>query len=82
MSRELGPLARELSVPYYADALPAHDRFHARRVRDVSVLREWAGERLDALYTAPGRRLGRARWEFMEEFFTRFGAELGVEGSE
>lgn len=33
----LGTLARELSLPYYEDALPAHDIFHAKRVRDVSL---------------------------------------------
>ncbi len=37
MTHELGPLARELSVSYYEDALPAHDQFHARRVRDVAL---------------------------------------------
>ncbi len=37
MSQELGHLARELSLPYYDDALPAHDRFHAKRVRDLSI---------------------------------------------
>ncbi|MFB6189816.1 MAG: metal-dependent phosphohydrolase, partial [Halapricum sp.] len=36
MALELGPLAREMSLPYYEDALPAHDRFHAGRVRDLS----------------------------------------------
>lgn len=219
MPQELGPLARELSLPYYEDALPAHDRFHANRVRnlairlasetektvdrdvlsaaawlhdigrplertgeiedhgewataeaetllegegvttdrieavercirthsirttspepetpearllfdadkldavgargivrlacivgersgrtgekyaviddasvagmdttdrpDVSLLREWVEERLDALYTAPGRRLGESRWRFVEDFFARFESEMGVEG--
>lgn len=37
MTQELGPLARSLSTPYYEDALPAHDKFHAKRVRDVSL---------------------------------------------
>lgn len=46
---------------------------------DISLLREWARERLDALYTSPGRELGMSRWNFMEEFFTQFSAELGVE---
>lgn len=220
MTQELGPLARELSLPYYADALPAHDRFHAKRVRDLSIrladaceervdrdvlpavawlhdigrprertgeiedhgqwaateaaellaaesvpstkieavehclrshsirpsspepetleakllfdadkldavgarglvrlacivgersgraggkyaviddssalgmepsdgpdialLREWARDRLDALYTPPGRQLGASRWDFMEDFFGQFSAELGVEGT-
>lgn len=37
MPSKLGPLARELSFPYYEDAFPAHDIFHAKRVRDVSL---------------------------------------------
>jgi len=37
MTDRLGPLARELSLPYYEDALPAHDIFHAKRVHDVSL---------------------------------------------
>ncbi|ELY54203.1 putative domain HDIG-containing protein [Natronococcus jeotgali DSM 18795] len=48
-------------------------------VPDIALLQEWARERLDRLYTSPGRRLGESRWEFMEEFFTQFTAELGVE---
>lgn len=47
---------------------------------DVALLREWARERLDELYTDPARRLGASRWEFMESFFARFADELGVEG--
>jgi uncharacterized protein len=42
---------------------------------DIGLLREWARERLDALYTDPGRRLGESRWDFMEEFFARFARE-------
>lgn len=219
MTQELGPRARELAIPYYEDALPAHDRFHAERVRDVSIrladacdepvdrdvlsaaawlhdigrplertgeiddhgewaateatallgaeavaadridavshclrthsirssspepetieakllfdadkldaagarglvrmacivgersgrageryaviddssrsnlatpdcpditlLREWARERLDNLYTSPGRRLGASRRDFMEDFFARFDRERGVDG--
>lgn len=177
MPQELGPLARRLSVPYYEPALPAHDIFHANRVRnlgirladeldspvarellraesvdasrieavqhciraysirssslepetpaarllfdadkldaigavgllrlacivgersgrageayavlddssirgvdtsdrpDVSLLREWAAERLDRLYTDPARRLGASRWDFLERFFEQF----------
>ena len=218
MTQEPGPLARELSLPYYEDALPAHDRFHARRVRDLSIrlanqcerpvdrgvlsaaawlhdigrprersgvidhhdrwgaaeaaelledesvsadrvdairhcirahsirssspepetpeaqllfdadkleatgargivrlacivgersgragekhaviddasvsgvdspdrpdislLREWARERLDRLYTSPGCRLGTSRWRFMEDFFAEFDREIGVD---
>lgn len=47
---------------------------------DVALLREWAKERRDALYTSPGRRLGASRWEFVAEFFGRFTDELGLEG--
>ncbi len=39
-------------------------------VPDISLLREWATARLDALYTEPGRRLGASRWEFMHRFFS------------
>lgn len=45
---------------------------------DITLLREWAKERLDALYTSPGRRLGQSRWSFMEEFFTQFTSERGL----
>ncbi len=48
---------------------------------DVSLLREWAAERLDALYTAPGRRLGESRRGFVEDFFARFEREIGVDGT-
>lgn len=47
---------------------------------DIELLREWARERLDLLYTVPGRRLGESRWNFMTEFFTRFEQEVGIEG--
>lgn len=47
---------------------------------DVDLIREWARERLDLLYTSPGRRLGESRWDFMDEFFTQFEGEIGVEG--
>lgn len=46
---------------------------------DISLLREWANTRLDALYTVPGRQLGASRWDFMAGFFTQFSAELGTE---
>lgn len=46
---------------------------------DVSLLREWATERLDALYTSPGRRLGESRRRFVDDFFAQFDAEIGVE---
>ncbi|MDS0261087.1 HD domain-containing protein [Haloarcula sp. S1CR25-12] len=45
---------------------------------DIALLREWARERLDALYTAPGRQLGESRWEFMERFFAQFARETGA----
>ena len=47
---------------------------------DVSLLQEWAAERLDRLYTGPGRRLGASRWDFLERFFEQFYGELGVDG--
>lgn len=47
---------------------------------DVTLLRNWARERLDMLYTPPGRRLGESRWRFMDDFFTQFDREIGVEG--
>ncbi len=46
---------------------------------DIGLVRDWARERLDALYTTPGRRLGEARWDFMQRFFEQFARELGVE---
>lgn len=49
---------------------------------DVALLREWAKERLDRLYTSPGRRLGATRWDFMDEFFARFEGEIGVDTDE
>ena len=42
---------------------------------DIDLLREWAHERLDALYTDSGRRLGESRWDFMQSFFTQFASE-------
>ncbi|MFB6165233.1 MAG: HD domain-containing protein [Haloarculaceae archaeon] len=47
---------------------------------DVERLREWARERLDRLHTAPARRLGEERWQFMTDFFARFEREIGVAG--
>ncbi|WP_049904286.1 HD domain-containing protein [Natrialba asiatica] len=47
---------------------------------DVTLLREWARERLDRLHTSPGRSLGRSRWQFMTEFFAQFEREMGIEG--
>lgn len=48
---------------------------------DIALLREWARERLDALYTEPGRRLGESRWNFLERFFDRFDDEIGSDGT-
>ncbi|MCU4798850.1 HD domain-containing protein [Halobacteria archaeon HArc-gm2] len=45
---------------------------------DVSILREWTTERLEALYTEPGRRLGKDRRQFMDDFFARFEREIGA----
>jgi uncharacterized protein len=44
---------------------------------DISILREWMRERLDHLYTAPGRRIGESRWRFVNEFFEQFDRESG-----
>lgn len=43
---------------------------------DIDLLREWTRERLDALYTEPGRRLGESRWDFMQRFFDQFTHEI------
>lgn len=43
---------------------------------DIALLREWARERLDQLYTPAGQRLGTSRWEFMETFFEQFQREI------
>ncbi|SFR93717.1 uncharacterized protein SAMN05216559_1358 [Halomicrobium zhouii] len=45
---------------------------------DVSILRKWATERVAALYTEPGRRLGEERRRFMDDFFDRFEREIGA----
>lgn len=47
-------------------------------VPDIDILREWARERLDALYTDQGRRLGESRWDFMQSFFAQFASETGT----
>ncbi|QLH80652.1 HD domain-containing protein [Halosimplex pelagicum] len=51
------------------------------RTPDLTLLREWARERLDALYTPPGRRRGESRWAFMQDFFDRFEAETAAPDS-
>ncbi|WP_336325951.1 HD domain-containing protein [Halovenus sp. HT40] len=43
---------------------------------DITLLREWTRERLDALYTDPARSVGQSRWEFMTTFFEQFEREL------
>ncbi|WP_136689159.1 HD domain-containing protein [Halorhabdus amylolytica] len=48
----------------------------APELPDVDLLREWARERLDALYTESGRCLGESRWDVMEDFFDRFAREI------
>ena len=48
----------------------------APELPDVGLLREWARERLDALYTDPGRCLGESRWDVMESFFDQFACEI------
>ncbi|UPV73208.1 HD domain-containing protein [Halorussus limi] len=49
-------------------------------VSDITLLREWAEERLSSLHTSPGRRLGETRRSFMEDFFAQFDDEIGVDG--
>jgi uncharacterized protein len=51
------------------------------KLPDITLLEEWTRERLDRLYTQPGRRLGESRWQFIEEFFTQFEREIGVDGA-
>ncbi|MFB6179613.1 MAG: HD domain-containing protein [Halorientalis sp.] len=58
------------------DSADAHDVAIAD-LPDVSLLCEWARERLDRLYTDPGQRLGESRWQFVETFFEQFAAEIG-----
>jgi uncharacterized protein len=53
----------------------------APELPDVDILREWARERLDALYTDPGRRLGESRWDVMESFFDQFAREIDPDGA-
>lgn len=61
-----------LGAPACADA----DRSD---LQDVTLLRDWARERLDALYTSPARRLGESRWQFVEAFLERFEREAAGE---
>ncbi len=44
MVSDCSSLARSLAIPYYADALPGHDQYHAARVCDLSLR---LAERLD-----------------------------------
>lgn len=48
----------------------------APELPDVDLLQEWTRERLNALYTDPGRRLGESRWDVMEHFFDQFAREI------
>ncbi|GAB7119235.1 hypothetical protein JCM9743_16980 [Natrinema sp. JCM 9743] len=61
---------------------PAVERGVSSELPDIMLLREWAEERLEQLYTSPGRRLGTSRWRFMDEFFTQFASELDIESAE
>ncbi|WP_188979570.1 HD domain-containing protein [Halocalculus aciditolerans] len=51
-------------------------------VPDIELLRDWARERLDALYTDHGRRLGASRWSFMESFFEQFALETTADAEQ
>ncbi|MDB9281620.1 HD domain-containing protein [Halorubrum ezzemoulense] len=46
---------------------------------DIDLVREWTRERLVALYTDPGQRLGESRWDFMQNFFDQFAHEINAE---
>ncbi|ELY77091.1 HD domain-containing protein [Natrinema gari] len=61
---------------------PAVDGEVSSELPDITLLREWAAERLEQLYTPPGRRLGTSRWRFMKEFFTQFTNEIAIEPAE
>lgn len=50
--------------------------------KDVSLLQEWAKERLDELHTKPARQLGESRWKYMEGFFEQFHSEIGLDGTQ
>ncbi|RDI70379.1 HD domain-containing protein [Halopelagius longus] len=50
----------------------------ATNLPDITLLREWSEERLNALYTPPGRRSGESRWSFMTEFFAQFDRETAL----
>lgn len=49
--------------------------------KDISLLREWARERLDELHTVPARQLGESRRKYMEDFFEQFHDEIGPDGT-
>ena len=51
-------------------------RIDQPEVPDIDLIREWTRERLDSLYTDPGRHLGEARWDFMQNFFDQFIHEI------
>ncbi|WP_330632698.1 HD domain-containing protein [Halocatena halophila] len=65
MSPNLSSLARSLAIPYYEDALPGHDQYHAARVRDLSIrLADTLDESVDLELLAAGAWLhdiGRPR---------------------
>lgn len=48
---------------------------------DISLLREWADERLEALHTDPARQIGESRSAYMDDFLSRFHDEIGADGS-
>lgn len=50
----------------------------ASELPDITRIREWARERLDTVYTAPGQRLGESRWDFMQNFFDQFSHETMI----
>lgn len=58
----------------------AASRLDTSEYPDVTLLREWAQERLERLYTSPAQRLGTSRLNFMDDFFAQFSGEIGVDG--
>ncbi|ELY90119.1 metal dependent phosphohydrolase [Natrinema altunense JCM 12890] len=61
---------------------PAVDGEVSSELPDITLLRDWAEERLEQLYTPSGRRLGTSRWRFMDAFFTQFANEIDIELTE
>jgi uncharacterized protein len=57
-------------------------RIDRSNLPDIELVREWARERIDAIYTEQGRRLGRSRWDLMKSFFEQFALETDTDAEE